>query len=80
MEIKPRDRDMRSPVAEFVKGKEFKKKRREMIQVWNVYNQIDEIAQAEGVDFSEVAQGILESQRKILKSLRQIRADLQVPL
>ena len=68
---------MKSPVARLVKGNEFKEKRGSIMSFWNVYTRLHEIAEAEGLDFMELAGGILESQEATLESLRQIKADLQ---
>ena len=70
MEIKPRDRDMKSPTAELVKGDEFKSKRKSTMGFWKIYNRLHEIAEAEGMDFIELAEGVIENQGAVLESLR----------
>ena len=71
MESKPRDRDMKSPVARLVKGNEFKVKRRSIMNFWNVYTRLHEIAEVEGLDFNVLAERILDAQETILVALQQ---------
>ena len=76
MESKPRDRDMKSPVARLVKGNEFKMKRRSIMNCWNVYTRLHEIAEAEGLEFNVIAERILDAQKTILTALRQRSATI----
>ena len=71
MESKPRDRDMKSPVARLVKGNEFRVKRRSIMNFWNVHTRLHEIAEVEGLDFDVLAERFLDAQATILVALQQ---------